>query len=132
MNGSGTARYLGGSAVVALAAGVILIGFAVPRGSSAVIWALTGWSVMSVAGVGGGAWAVSRHGTPGAGFLVAVGACMLARLFAGVALLAVALSAGISAVWVFLGAAAVTYVALQVFELSWFLRHSAPQARRVG
>lgn len=132
MKGSGTARYAAWSAVLAVGLAVVLTGLAAPRGSSALIWALTGWVIMAVAGVAGGAWAVSRHGDPGAGFLVAVVTCMLARLFAGAAAIVAAALVGMSAVWAFLAGAAVTYVVLQVFEMSWFLRNPAPQVRRAG
>ncbi len=132
MSRSRTARYFRASGAVALSAGLLLVGLSSARGPAAVAWAVVGWGVMALAGVAGGAWIVSRHGRPGSGFLVAVGACMLARLFAGAAAAVAAASAGMSAVWAFLAGAGVTYVALQVFELSWFLRHPAPQARRAG
>lgn len=132
MNRSRTARYAWASGAVALLAGLLSVGFTSPRGPAAIAWAIIGWGVMAVAGVAGGAWTVSRHGRPGSGFLVAIGACMLTRLFAGAAAAGAAASAGMSAVWAFLAGAGVTYVALQVFELSWFLRHPAPQARRAG
>ena len=117
---------------MALSAGLLVGGVAASRGATALAWVLTGWGVMAVAGVAGGAWAVSRHGRPGAGFLVAVGACMLTRLFAGSAAAVAAASVGMQAVWALLAGAGVTYVVLQVFELSWFLRHPVGAAQQTG
>lgn len=108
--------------MIALAAALALLAFAVPRGGPAVGWSLIGWLIMTLAGSLGGAWTVSQHGRPGSGFLVAVGICMLSRLVLGAAGVAAAAGAGTAAVWALLAGLAVTYVPLQVFEMIWFLR----------
>jgi len=126
MSGSRTSRYAWGAGGAALGVGAILAALAAMRGISAPGWSLAGWGLMAATGVAGGVWIVSRHGDPGPGFLVAVGTCMLARLFAGAALTVAAAAAGMSAVWAFLTAATATYVVLQLFEVSWFLRHPQP------
>ena len=46
-----------------------------------------------------------KHGSPGSGFLIALGTCMLARLFASVAGALVAAASGTDAVWAFFASA---------------------------
>ena len=88
-------------------------------------WSLLGWLVTAVAGVAGGSWLLSRHGTHGAGFLVAVGVCMLARLVLFVAgPFAVAPRVMEAALACLVGLFA-GYVPTQATEVIWIARKTA-------
>ena len=128
MKSSGALRFafLGGA--IALATGLALLPQAVSRGEEIVRWAVLGWSIMAVTGVAGGTWMVRKHGQEGAGFLVALGTCMLARLFASVAGAGGAAISGMDAVWPYVAGLAVGYLPLQAFELFWFIRKARKQA----
>ena len=122
MSGSGTGRLTVACVLIAVASGLGVLALATPHGGLALRWGLIGWSIMALAGVVGAVWAAAVHGRPGSGFLLALGTCMLARLF-GAALGAWgAARHGMEAVWPYLGGLAVGYVPLQLFELTWFLR----------
>jgi len=69
-----------------------------------------------------------KHGGEGAGFLVALGTCMLARLFASVAGAAGAALSGMDAVWPYVVGLTAGYLPLQMFELYWFIRRARLQA----
>ena len=86
------------------------------------LFALAGWAPMALIGVGGGAWAVARYGNAGHGFLLAVLTCILLRLSLGLGGLAVAATQ--RQVTPYLAGSLVTFVAMQAFEGSWFLRRS--------
>jgi len=113
---------LGGAIVVA--AGLAVLPSALARGPETLRWGILGWSIMAVTGVAGGAWMDRKHGLQGAGFLVALGTCMLARLFAAVAGAAGAAMNGMDAVWPYLVGLGVGYVPLQLFETGWFIRRA--------
>ena len=125
-------RYIVGSSAVATAAGLLLVILAAPHGRAVVGWCLVGWSIMTLTGVAGGAWAVLQHGGPGAGFLVALGTCMLARLTASALGAWAATAHGMEAVWPFLAGLGATYLPLQVFEMGWFVRQTRSSARSTG
>ena len=132
MKGFSPGRYALWSAVVAVSAGLVLIALTgIDRGLD-LRWSVFGWSIMTLAAVGGGTWAVSQHGNPGPGFLAALGACMLARLIAGAVGAAAAAAHGVAAVWAYLAGLGVTYVPLQVFETGWFVRRTRSALRRAG
>jgi hypothetical protein len=117
-------RYTAWNLGIGLGAALIVIPFAATRGPVAIGWGLLGWSVMVLVGAFGGAWVVARHGAPGAGFLVAMGTCMLARLFGAAAGALVAGMQGTGAVWPYLAGLGVGYIPLQFFEIGWFMRHT--------
>lgn len=123
------ARYAFWSGLVALGVGVALLLVAGPFGPDAVRWTLLGWSVMAVTGVAGGSWLARVHGRPGAGFLVALGTCMLARLFAAAAGAGAAAWIGMSAAWPFVGGLVAGFLPMQAFEITWFLRRTKLEAR---
>ena len=117
-----TSRFLAiGASIVALsgAAGYFLARSAAPE---AVAPCLLGWAIMAAAGLVGGGFMVRAHGRPGSGFLGALAASMLTRLFLSAAGAAWAAASGIETVWAFLGGLAAGYVPLQAFELAWFIR----------
>jgi hypothetical protein len=111
---------LGGTIVVLAGLAVLPVGLA--RGDLALRWGVVGWAIMAVTGVAGGAWLARMHGRQGSGFLVALGTCMLARLFASVGGALVAALSGKQAVWPYIVGLCVGYVPLQLFEIGWFLR----------
>jgi hypothetical protein len=118
---------LGG--VIAVGAGLALLPVGLARGGMALRWGAIGWAIMAVIGVVGGAWLARMHGRQGSGFLVALGTCMLARLFASVGGALGAAISGMDAVWPFLAGLCAGYVPLQAFEMIWFVRRSRVQAR---
>ena len=120
------------SGAVALAVGLLILAFAGVEGWAPARWSLLGWVIMAVTGVGGGAWAVRRHGDPGPGFFLAFGICMLARLIASALGAATAAAYGMDAVWPYLAGLVATYAPLQIFEMSWFLRQTRSDARSTG
>ncbi len=132
MTVSAAGRYAIWSGAVALAAALPLIAFAAAEGWAAARWSLLGWAIMALIGVGGGAWCVRRHGDPGAGFMLALGTCMLARLIASALGAAMAAGHGMEAVWPYLAGLVVTYLPLQIFEMSWFLHQTRSEARSTG
>jgi hypothetical protein len=117
---------LGGAIV--LASGFALLPQALSRGDDTLRWGALGWSIMAVTGLAGGVWMLRKHGGKGAGFLVALGTCMLARLFASVAGAAGAAMGGMEAVWPYVVGLAAGYLPLQLFELYWFIRRARLQA----
>lgn len=109
---------------IAAIAGLALLPLALARGGAALNWGLTGWAIMVLTGVAGGVWMTRTHGRSGSGFLVALGTCMLARLFASVGGALGAATRGTDAVWPYLVGLCAGYVPLQLFEIGWFLRLS--------
>lgn len=114
-----------GFALVALslsgvAAGAMLA-LAVPDDAIAVRWAVTGWGLMAIVGLGGGLGLLRFHGRPAHGFVVVIGASLLARL--GLAALGAwgAASAGAHAIVPYLIGLAAGYLPLQVLEVGWIL-----------
>lgn len=107
-----------------LAVGVLLVAAAAWRGDVAVRWSLLGWILTTVAGVGGGAWIVSRHGTRGAGFLGALVVCMIARVIFFVAGPFAAAPVGAEAVGAVLVGLFAGYVPAQAVEIIWFAKNT--------
>ncbi len=122
MKASGALRFalLGGA--IALAVGLPLLPWALAEGPVAVQWGVSGWLVMAVTGMAGGVWLVLKHGKRGSGFLVALGTCMLARLFASAAGAFGAAQQGMEAVWPYIVGLIAGYLPMQLFELWWFVR----------
>lgn len=110
--------------IVALA----LIPLALARGQLVVQSGLVGWLLTSVAGVGGGAWVISRHGRPGVGFVAALGVCMLARLILFVAGPFAAAPLGAEAVGACVVGLFAGYLPAQATEVIWLARATVPQA----
>jgi hypothetical protein len=118
--GAGRFALIGGAIVAA--AGAALLPLAIARGTVALQWGLAGWLVMAITGLAGGIWLVWKHGKQGSGFLVALGTCMLARLFASAAGAFGAAMQGMEAVWPYLIGLVAGYIPLQLFEIWWFVR----------
>jgi len=117
-----TMRFALWSGASALTGLLLLLPVALPRDGVVLRWGLTGWLLTAAFGVAGGAWAVSRHGRPGNGFLMALGVCMLARLFLFVAGPLAASPLGMEAVWACLVGLAAGYLPAQATEVIWFAR----------
>jgi hypothetical protein len=116
-----------GAGLAALAGGLLAgaIGSAYPeRLAAGLAWGLVGWGSMAVVGLSGGAWTVARHGSPAAGFLLAAGTCMLARLILLAAGAFAAKPQGMEAVYAYLIGFGAAYLPIQVFEMRWFLRRN--------
>lgn len=92
-----------------------------PAGWALAGWALAGWALMALAGVAGGHALERYHGRPGAGFLGALAACILTRLFGAAAGAFAAAAWGEPAVWAFLAGLGVTFLPLQLLEIAWFM-----------
>ena len=129
MKSSGALRFAIIGAAVAVLAGLALLPLALARGGPAPVWGFTGWANMALTGLAGGIWMTRTHGRQGSGFLVALGTCMLARLFASVGGALTAAVRGTDAVWPFLVGLCAGYVPLQLFEVGWFLRLSKVRSR---
>jgi hypothetical protein len=124
LRASGAVRFglIGGA--ITLAAGAALLPMAIAEGAVALQWGLSGWLIMAVTGLAGGIWLVNRHGKQGSGFLVALGTCMLARLFASAAGAWGAATQGMDAVWAYIAGLGAGYLPLQLFEIWWFVRRT--------
>jgi hypothetical protein len=118
-------RFAAWSGASALIVALALVPLALSRGDVVVRWGLIGWLVTAAAGVGGGAWLISKHGTPGPGFLVALGVCMLARLILFVAGPLAASPLGTEAVWACVIGLFAGYLPAQATEVIWFARATA-------
>jgi hypothetical protein len=120
-----TARgYARSCAALAAAVGALLLLVGWPRGASFVGWSLLGWGFMAGTAVIGGAWTAARHGTSGAGFLVALQTCILARLALAVGGAVVAMLSAEGAIRAYLVGLVAGFVPLQVFEVVWFFRRT--------
>jgi len=119
-SGAGTFGLIGGA--IAVAAGAALLPIAIAEGAVALQWGISGWLIMAVTGLAGGIWIVNKHGKQGSGFLVALGTCMLARLFASAAGAFGAALQGMEAVWAYIAGLSAGYLPLQLFEIWWFVR----------
>jgi hypothetical protein len=113
-------RYALYAGSITLAVALLIYGLAWSRAWQVPGWAIFGWLLASVTGVGFGARLVSLHGTPGSGFMVALGTCILARLFAFAGGAAWAVSRSYEEAIAFLAGLVIGYVPTQVFELVWF------------
>jgi hypothetical protein len=129
LRSAGPLRFTIYGGTILVASGLALLPWAVSRGPTALRWGALGWSITALIGLAGGAWMARTHGKPGAGFLVALGTCMLARLFASVAGALVAATRGLDAIWPYVAGLGAGYVPLQLFELGWFLRRSKSRFR---
>lgn len=132
MRSGGAVRFGILGAAVAVLAGLALLPLALNRGGPAPLWGFTGWAIMAATGLAGGVWMTRTHGRQGSGFLVALGTCMLARLFASVGGALTAAVRGTDAVWPYLVGLGAGYVPLQLFEVGWFLRLSKIRSRQAS
>jgi hypothetical protein len=119
-----TGRFATLCTLIAVVTGVAVYAVAAPRGGEIVRWSMTGWAIVAVIGVVTGIWMVRVHGKPGSGFLAAMGAGMLARLFLAAAVALWAAQHGIEYVWAFLAGLFTGYLPLQAFEVTWFFREA--------
>ena len=119
-SGAVTFGLIGGA--IALASAAALLPLAIAQGAMALQWGLSGWLVMAVTGIAGGTWMVHKHGRQGSGFIVALGTCMLARLFASAGGAFGAAMQGMEAVWAYVVGLGAGYLPLQLFEIWWFVR----------
>jgi hypothetical protein len=110
------------SAASVLIVALLMVPLALSQEEVVVRSGLIGWMLTAAAGVGGGAWAVSKHGTPGSGFLVALGVCMLARLILFVAGPLAAAPLGMKAVWACVAGLFAGYLPAQATEVIWFAK----------
>lgn len=122
MSDLGPVPYARWCALMCLAVAVALSPLVAVFGVGPMAWALLGFWMMSVVGIAGGAWLVATHGSPGAGFSIAVATCILARLVLAGAGAAAAAMRGMEAVWAYLAGLGVGFLPIQVFEMNWFLR----------
>jgi len=118
-------RFAIGASVVAAFFGALLLFGAKRLGAAWFAWSGLGWLALAILGVVGGTWLAAEYGKPGTGFLKALGAGMLARMFAtaggtGCAVLFGAEEAPLA----FLTGAGTGFVPLLVFEVAWFYRAS--------
>jgi hypothetical protein len=110
------------SGASALVPAVALLPVAAYRGRLVLLSGLVGWCLTALAGVAGGLWVVSRHGTPGAAFLVALGVCMMSRLVLFVAGPLVAAPLGVDAVLACIVGLFAGYIPTQTVEVIWIAR----------
>ncbi len=85
-------------------------------------WGLSAWGVLSLIGIAGGVALVRSHGTPGVGFVVAMGTAIILRSIAALALLIGSLRTGGGAYVPCLAGLVAGFVPQQVFEIVWFGR----------
>jgi hypothetical protein len=122
LKASGAVTFALIGAALAVAAAAALLPLAIAEGAVALQWGVSGWLVMAASGLVGGTWMVHQHGKQGSGFLVALGTCMLARLFASAGGACGAAMQGMEAVWAYVVGLGAGYVPLQLFEIWWFVR----------
>lgn len=132
MKASAIARYSVLSGGIAVATAVSLLALAASSVALDARWMMSGWGIMALVGVAGGAWLTATHGRPGSGFIVALGTCMLSRLFASAIGAAAAVMTGGHAVTSYLTGLGAGFVTLQVFEVGWFLRRDRTTATTRG
>jgi hypothetical protein len=119
-------RFVLWSGASALGAALIAVPLAaVAWGWPAARWSLLGWLLTALAGVAGGLWLATRHGTRGTGFLVAVGVCMLARLILFVAGPIAVAPRGVEAALACVVGLFAGYVPTQAAEVIWIARRTA-------
>jgi len=95
-------------------------------------WLVLGWAAMSLGHVAGGSWMAARHGRPGSGFLVALGASMFGRFLLAIAGGVAAWFAGEAAAVAYVAGLGLGFVPLQSLESVWFLRASRARAAASG
>lgn len=119
---SGSVRFAGWAVAVSSIVAGVALPVVRPYGAEVLRWALAGWAVTTAIGVAGGSWALAWHGRTGAGFLVAFGVCMLARVLAlGFGALAASQRGG-EAVAAYLGGLLLGYLPPQAAEVLWLMR----------
>ena len=94
-------------------------------------WALCGWLLLSLAGVIGGGWLVSRHGRQGNSFFGALVGGMLLRMILTALGMGAAKIAGKPAMWAFAAGAVAGFLPVMLFELIWLYRASRNAAVQV-
>lgn len=129
MKSTGALKFAIIGGVIVVAAGMALLLLTSDRDAFLRGWSILGWSIMAVTGVAGGIWLSRVHGRQGAAFLVALGTCMLARLFASVGGAVGAAISGKHAVWAYLAGLCAGYIPLQSFEVFWFIRKARQRSR---
>ena len=130
MKPSAPLRHAALSGACALAFGLIVLGLAPQAYRPVPGFAVFGWALAAVSGAACGARLVSLHGTEGAGFLVALGTCTLARLFAFAGGLGWAWSRGTGEALAFLVGLVAGYLPTQLFEVIWFSRQTKRHGAR--
>lgn len=108
-----------------LAAAVAIVTLAVAGRFAApsTAWALVGWLVMAPIFVVGGARLVRALGAGGHDFMLALVACMLSRLLTAAVGAAAAVRVGQgTAVPAYVAGMLAAFIALQAFEVIWFVR----------
>jgi hypothetical protein len=114
---------------IALLTGLAVLWAASPRGEPILVGSLLGWGIMAATGTATGIWMIRVYGKPGSGFLAAIAAGMLARLFLGAGGAWWAARQGKEMVWAYLVGLLAGYLPLQLFELAWFFRKARREAR---
>jgi len=83
-------------------------------------FASTGWALMAVAGVAGGAWLVREQPRPGSRFFLAMAAGMLGKIAAAGAAAVPAVVRGGPAVFAYAFGLVLGFLPLQAVEIWWF------------
>lgn len=94
------------------------------RGKGSVSWALLGWAAAALPGLVAGIVLAERHGKPGSGFVLALGAGILTRFVVVLGSLGAALVAGGGAYRPWLLGVVLGYVPMEIFEIVWFHRRA--------
>ncbi len=102
--------------------GAALVGWSAGPRDPWLRWAALGWAAAAVPGMVFGTWLARRHGTPGTGFVVAMGTGILVRFVTVLGSLAFVLNRGGGLQRPWLAGLVAGYVPLQLFELAWFVR----------
>jgi hypothetical protein len=93
-------------------------------------WAALGFAATAVPGLAAGAFLVRQHGRPGAGFVVALGAGMIARLLLGAAVASAAAWSDHAARTAAVAGLAAGFLPVMLFESLWFARSQAAGEQR--
>lgn len=118
-------RFVRSSAVLAAAIAIVTIAVAGRFAAPSTAWALVGWLVVVPTFVVGGARLVRALGAGGHGFMLALVACMLSRLLTAAVGAAAAVRSGQgAAVPAYVAGMLAAFVALQAFEVIWFVRNT--------
>ena len=116
----GTRQYMFAAGGVALFLGLVWVLVFWTVDTRSLIFAVAGWAPIALVGVVGGALTVRFHGSVGVAFPLTLAACIMLRLFFGLAGVALASLSGTIApyLWSLFG----TFAVMQVFEMIWFIR----------
>jgi len=115
-------RYAWRAAVIAIASGALACVLLAPLDFARARFLLASWGALSAIGIAGGAALARWHGSPGPGFVVALGSAMILRSIVALGLLVGALRAGGGAYVPCLAGLIAGFVPQQVFEIVWFGR----------